>query len=262
MRALLTAATGMEAQQTKIDSIAHNLANVNTTGYKKGRTEFEDLFYETLRAPGAQAASGITTPVGVQIGHGVKLGGVSKLFTPGDRVSTGNELDLAIDGEGFYQVQRPDGTTVYTRDGTFKRDRDGNVVTTHGYALIPSIQIPQNAENVTILPDGTVSVLEAGQSTPSNVGQIELARFANPAGLRALGNNLFTPSESSGSAQTGTPDSDGLGATTQGFLENSNVNVAEELVNMILAQRAFEVNSRVIQTGDQMMQTAANMTRG
>ncbi len=260
MRALFTAATGMEAQQLRIDAIANNLANVTTTGFKKWRPEFQDLFYEVLQAPGAQAADGSSLPTGAQIGHGVRSSGVSRVFTQGDRANTGNQLDLSIDGDGFFQVQKAGGETVYTRDGSLKRDRDGNVVTAAGNLLLPSIQIPPDAVQITILPDGTMSAVLAGQTQPSQLGQLELARFANPAGMRALGGNLFAPTQASGDPETGIPDQDGLGSIAQGFLEVSNVNVAEELVNMILAQRAFEVNSRVIRAGDEMLQTAASVT--
>ena len=261
MRALFTASTGMEAQQTRIDAIANNLANINTTGFKKLRPEFQDLFYEVLKSPGAGAADGAEIPTGVQIGHGVRFGAVSSIYTQGDRLNTGNELDLAIEGEGFFQIQKPGGETLYTRDGTFKRDSEGNVVTAAGYSLIPAIQIPDNALQLTILPDGTASATVAGSTTPTQLGQITLVRFVNPAGLRLLGGNLAMPTDASGDPQTGTPDSDGFGAIAQGFLENANVNVAEELVGMILAQRAFEMNSRVMQAGDQMMQTATNLGR-
>jgi len=261
MRSLFTAASGMEAQQIRIDAIANNLANVNTTGFKKWRPEFQDMFYEVLRAPGASGADGASLPTGVQIGHGVRNSSVSRVFTQGERVSTQQELDMTIDGNGFFQVEKAGGETVYTRDGAFKRDRDGNVVTSAGYQLVPNIQIPEDALQVTILPDGTVSVLVAGQIQPSQVGQLELVRFVNPAGLRALGSNLFAPTEASGDPSTGTPDADGFGAIAQGFLEMSNVNVAEELVQMILAQRAFETNSRVIQAGDEMLRNAASLTR-
>lgn len=261
MRSLFTAASGMEAQQLRIDAIANNLANVTTTGFKKWRPEFQDLFYEVLQAPGATSTDGTALPTGAQIGHGVRNSGVSRIFTQGDRVNTGGELDLAIDGDGFLQIQKPGGETLYARDGSLKRDRDGNIVSVHGHLLVPNLQVPPDAIQVTVLPDGTVSALLAGQTEPSELGQIELARFANPAGLRALGGNLFAPTEASGDAETGIPDEDGFGAIAQGFLEMSNVNVAEELVNMILAQRAFEVNSRVIQAGDEMLQTAVNATR-
>jgi flagellar basal-body rod protein FlgG len=261
MRALFTAATGMEAQQVRIDAIANNLANVGTTGFKKSRAEFQDLFYETLRSPGAISANGAELPTGVQIGHGTKLAAVSRTFTQGERVSTGGDLDLAVEGDGFFQIQKPGGETLYTRDGTFKRDSSGSMVTIHGYALIPSIQIPSDALQVTVLPDGTVSALQSGSTVPAQLGQVTLVRFVNPAGLRSMGGNLFIPSAASGDPEAGNPDEDGYGSIGQGFLEQSNVNVAEELVNMILAQRAFETNSRVVQTADQMLQTAANLGR-
>lgn len=261
MRALFTAASGMGAQQIRIDAIANNLANLNTTGFKQIRAEFQDLLYETIRAPGATSTSGATLPTGVQLGHGVRLAASSRMFTQGERQNTGSELDLAIDGDGFFQIQKPGGETLYTRDGTFKRDREGNMVTADGFQLVPNIQIPTDTVQLTILADGTVSVVQAGSSAATQVGQIELARFPNPAGLQALGGNLFSVTESSGDAQTGTPDSDGFGALAQGFLESSNVNVAAELVQMILAQRAFELNSRVIQAGDQMLQTVGVLSR-
>ena len=259
MRALFTAATGMEAQQTRIDTIANNLANVNTTGFKKTRPEFEDLFYETLAAPGAQDASGAALPTGAQVGHGVKLASTTRVTTPGERVQTGRDLDLAIEGEGYFQVQAATGETLYTRDGAFQRDRDGNLVTRAGLVVQPNVQIPIDVRDVTILADGTVSGVPAGQTQPTVLGTLEVARFANPAGLRALGNNLFAPSDASGDAEVGTPSQNGFGAISQGFLESSNVNMAEELVRMILAQRAFEVNSRVIQASDEMLQRASNL---
>lgn len=261
MRSLFTAASGMEAQQLRIDAIANNLANVNTTGFKKWRPEFQDMFYEVLRAPGASGANGSSLPTGVQVGHGVRNASISRVFSQGDRVSTQQDLDLAIDGNGFFQVQKAGGETLYTRDGGFKRDRDGNVVNVTGDLLVPNVQIPPDALDITILPDGTVSVVLPGQIEPTEVGQLELARFSNPAGMRALGGNLFAPSEASGDPETGTPDGEGFGAITQGFLEMSNVNVAEELVQMILAQRAFEVNSRVIQAADEMLRNAAALSR-
>ncbi len=259
MRALFTAATGMEAQQTRIDTIANNLANVGTTGFKKGRAEFEDLFYETLRAPGATSAAGATLPAGAQIGHGTRLGAISKIHSQGDRLSTRRDLDLTIDGDGYFQVETSGGETVYTRDGSFQVDRDGNVVNRQGYLLSPNIQIPTDAIQVTILEDGTVSALVAGDNAPTELGQLEITRFTNPTGLRSLGGNLYAPTEASGDPETGTPGSLGFGGIAQGFLESSNVNMAEELVRMILAQRAFEVNSRVIQAGDEMLQRASNV---
>lgn len=261
MKALFTAATGMEAQQARIDAVANNLANVSTTGFKKSRAEFQDLFYETLAAAGSTDGGGAQLPTGIQVGHGVRLAAISRVFTVGDRLNTGRDLDLAIEGEGFYQLQRPDGTTVYTRDGTFQRDSEGNVVSSLGYTLLPSIQVPVEALSVTILADGTVSALEEGETEPTDLGRIELARFQNPAGLRALGGNQFVPTEASGNPETGNPDENGFGRIGQGFLEGSNVNVAEELVQMILAQRAFEVNSRVIQAADEMLQNTSVIGR-
>jgi flagellar basal-body rod protein FlgG len=261
MRALFTAATGMEAQQLRIDNIANNLANIGTTGFKRTRAEFQDLFYEILQTPGATSSTGEQLPTGIQVGHGVKVSGTQRIFTQGDRTQTGRDLDFVIDGDGFFQVQRSGGETVYTRDGSFKLDSQGNLVTAQGFPMIPGIQIPSDTIALTVLDDGTVSALVAGDSNATNLGQIELARFANPAGLRALGSNFFSPTEASGNPETGTPGLDGYGGLTQGMLESSNVNVAEELVQMILAQRAFELNSRVIQTGDQMLQAAAALAR-
>lgn len=261
MRALFTAATGMEAQQAQIDTIAHNIANVATTGFKRSRTEFQDLFYETLRAPGAEGSDGASLPTGVQIGHGVQLSAINTIFTTGDRLTTGNPLDMAIDGAGFFQIQKPTGETIYTRDGTFKVDGDGNVVTSRGYQLIPNITIPSDALSVTVLPDGTVTAEQAGSSTPTNLGQIELTRFANPAGLRKVGGNIYEATEASGDPENGIPGLNSFGSVAAGFLEGSNVQVAEELVQMILAQRAFEVNSRVIQAGDEMLRTAAQLSQ-
>jgi flagellar basal-body rod protein FlgG len=249
----------MEAQQTRIDTIANNLANVNTTGYKKSRPEFEDLFYETLAAPGAQDSSGAALPTGVQIGHGVKLASITRIATQGERIQTSRDLDIAIEGEGYFQVQSATGETLYTRDGSLQRDRDGNLVTRTGLLVSPNVQIPIDVRDVTILSDGTVSGVPAGQTQPTVLGQIELARFANPSGLRALGNNMLAPSDASGDPEVGTPSQQGFGGISQGFLESSNVNMAEELVRMILAQRAFEMNSRVIKASDEMLQRASNL---
>jgi flagellar basal-body rod protein FlgG len=249
----------MEAQQLRIDTIANNLANVSTTGFKKTRAEFQDLFYETMRSPGAQTSTGQTLPTGAQVGHGVKLAGVSRIYAQGERTTTSRDLDIAIEGDGFFQLEDANGQTVYTRDGSFQLDRDGNLVNNQGYLLEPNIQVPIDAIQVTILPDGTVSALLAGDNAPSDLGQIEIARFANTAGLRPLGDNLLLPSEASGDAETGLPNDLGFGSIAQGALEASNVNMAEELVRMILAQRAFEVNSRVIQAGDEILQAATSV---
>ena len=259
MRALFTAATGMEAQQTRIDTIANNLANVSTSGYKKQVPQFEDLFYETLAAPGAADAGGNALPTGAQIGHGVRLGSVGRVHSQGDRITTGRDLDFAIEGDGYFQVQSPTGETVYTRDGTFQIDRDGNLVTRLGALLIPGINVPANASNLTVLEDGTVSALVGDATNPTNLGQLQLARFTNAPGLRGLGSNLFAISEASGDAEVGIPGENGFGGISQGFIESSNVDMAEELVRMILAQRAFEVNSRVIQASDEMLQRASNL---
>ena len=261
MRALFTAATGMEAQQTRIDSVAHNLANVTTTGFKKWRPEFQDLFYEVLRAPGASSAEGTTIPTGAHVGHGVKLAAIGRIHSQGQRQSTARDLDLSINGDGFLQVQRAGGETLYTRDGSLQLDRDGTLVTSQGDPIVPTITVPTDTLELAILPDGTVSALIAGDTNPTQLGQIELARFVNPAGLRALGTNLLAPSEASGDPETGTPGTIGFGELAQGFLEASNVNIAEELVQMILAQRAFEVNSRVMRAGDEMLQTAGALSR-
>ena len=261
MRALFTAATGMEAQQAQIDTIANNIANVGTTGFKKSRAEFQDLFYETLRAPGAASDDGSVLPTGVQVGHGVQLSAINTIFAAGDRLNTGNQLDMAIDGLGFFQIQRPNGDSVYTRDGTFKLDGDGNVVTAQGYQLMPNITVPPDAISVTVLPDGTVNAEQAGNSQPFNLGQINLVRFANPAGLRMAGGNLFEATNASGDPETGIPEQNGFGSIAAGFLEGSNVEVAEELVQMILAQRAFEVSSRVIQAGDEMLRIASQLSQ-
>jgi flagellar basal-body rod protein FlgG len=261
MRALFTAATGMEAQQVRIDTVANNLANVTTSGFKKARPEFQDLFYEVLRAPGATSADGTSLPTGAQVGHGVKLGAIAKIHGQGQLLSTGRDLDIAVDGDGFFQIQRPGGETLYTRDGTFQLDRDGNVVSNQGFPLLPNVQVPIDTLSVTIFADGTVSALIAGDTEPTELGRLELARFANPSGLLSLGNNLAVPTEASGDPETGLPGETGFGELSQGFLESSNVNIAEELVQMILAQRAFEVNSRVIQAGDEMLQTATALAR-
>ena len=260
-RALFIAATGMEAQRINIDVISNNLANVNTGGFKKSRADFQELLYQSIRTAGAVSAEGTEVPTGIQIGLGVKPAAVQKIFTQGDFVSTGNDLDLVIEGKGFFQVSTPDGEIAYTRSGAFKLDSEGKIVNSDGYAMEPSITIPSNTLELSITPDGTVSVLQAGSNTTSEVGQIEIAQFINPGGLKALGKNLFSPTGSSGDAATGNPGSEGLGAINQGFLEMSNVNVVEEMVNMIVSQRAYELNSKAIQTADEMLQLANNIKR-
>jgi flagellar basal-body rod protein FlgG len=261
IRALWTAASGMQAQQKSIDVVANNLANVNTAGFKRSRADFQDLMYQNLKATGAPSTNTTQVPTGIQIGLGSRLAAVTKIFTPGDFTQTGNELDLAIEGDGFFQIQMPDGATGYSRSGAFKKDSTGRVVTSDGYPLLPEIVIPNNATKVSIGNDGTVSVMQAGQNTPTSVGNVQLASFSNPSGLSSQGKNLFLPSDSSGAATTGTPGQNGLGAITQGLLEMSNVNVAEEMVNMIVGQRAYEINSKAVTAADEMLQTANNLRR-
>jgi len=261
IRALWTAASGMQAQQKNIDVVAHNLANVNTTGFKRSRADFQDLIYQNLKSTGSPATNATQVPTGIQIGLGTRLAAVTKIFSSGDFSQTGNELDIAIEGDGFFQVQQPDGTTGYSRAGAFKRDSQGRIVTPEGNPLLPEIVIPSNATKINIGSDGTVSVQQAGQNSATTVGSIQLAAFSNPSGLSAQGKNIYLPSDASGTATTGTPGQNGLGSVAQGLLEMSNVNVAEEMVNMIVGQRAYEINSKSVQAADEMLQTANNMRR-
>ncbi len=256
IRTLWIAATGMEAQTLNIDVIAHNLANVNTTGFKKARADFQDLLYETLRPPGAASAAGNQVPTGIQIGHGSRPVAVQKVFMQGDYQQTMNELDIAIEGKGFFQILQPNGVTAYTRSGAFKLDRDGRIVTSDGFPIQPELVVPADARAVYIGTDGTVSVLRAGETTATQIGNIQLAWFSNPAGLQAIGRNLFLPTDASGDPILGTPGEEGFGTLAQGFLEMSNVNVVEEMVNLITAQRAYEINSKAVQTADEMLQVA------
>jgi len=260
-RALWSAASGMQAQQLQIDTIANNLANVNTNGFKRSRAEFQDLLYQTVVAPGASSSSTTRHPAGIQLGLGAKPSAVKKLYSQGDMKKTDNPLDLAIQGAGFFKVLRPDGTIVYTRDGAFTADRDGQLVNSQGYPLDPPIHLPPDTLSVTIGADGTVSVTQPGQSAATEIGQIELASFVNPTGLLSLGGNLFAPTAASGDPVDGTPGLDGLGTLAQGFLEVSNVSVVSELVDMIAAQRAYELNSRAIRAADEMMQQVNNLVR-
>jgi flagellar basal-body rod protein FlgG len=261
MRALWTAASGMQAQQLTLDVVANNLANVQTAGFKRSRIDFQDLVYETLQAPGAASAQGQEIPSGFQVGHGSRAVATQRLFIKGDLQQTANALDLAIEGEGFFQILQPNGDTAYTRAGTFKKDSQGRMVTSDGFTIEPQITIPDNALTITVGVDGIVSVTLPGQTQPQQVGNIQIARFVNPAGLIAQGRNLFMPTQSSGDATTGTPGQDGLGTLLQGFVEGSNVNVVEEMVGLITSQRAYEINSRAIRTADEMMQTANNLVR-
>ena len=261
LRSLFIAATGMNAQKLNIDVISNNLANVNTTGFKRSRADFQDLVYQTLRAAGGASGEGTEVPTGIQVGLGVKPAAVQKLFEQGDFASTGNPLDMVIEGDGFFKIITPDGTEAYTRSGAFKLDSTGRIVNSDGYQLEPSITIPNDTVNISIASDGTVSVIQAGSTTPAQVGQIELAKFPNPGGLNAIGKNLFLRSEASGDAISGTPSQDGLGTISQGFIELSNVNVVEEMVNMIVSQRAYEINSKAVQASDEMLQVANNLRR-
>ena len=257
IRSLLTAATGMEAQQLNIDTIANNMANVNTTAFKRSRANFHDLLYQTLRAPGQSATTGTVVPSGIQIGAGTKLSSVDKMFTEGSIQVTGNELDFMIEGKGFFRIQRDDGDTVYTRDGHFSKDNNGRIVTSDGFPLVPEIVVPPGAQNFHVGYDGTVTVKIAGET--QELGQILIADFINPTGMVSVGNNYFSPSRSSGEPIVGPPNQNGLGRIGQSQLESSNVNIVEEMVNMITGQRAYEINSKVIQTGDQMLQTTTNI---
>ena len=254
MRALFSAASGMSAQQLNVDVIANNIANVNTSGFKRSRADFQDLIYQTLVAPGTASTQNTQVPTGIQVGLGVKPVAIQKLFTQGDFQTTGNNLDLVIEGDGFFQITKPDGTINYTRAGSFKLDKNGQIVTSDGYALEPSITIPSNVTSITVGTDGTVSVLQSGNATPVTVGNITTATFINPGGLLAVGKNMFQNTDASGDATTGTPGLEGRGTINQGFLEMSNVNIVEELANLIIAQRAFEMNSKTVQTADQMLQ--------
>jgi flagellar basal-body rod protein FlgG len=260
MRSLSTAATGMLAQQLNVEVISNNIANINTTGFKRQRAEFQDLLYQNLRRVGAQSSdAGTVLPSGVQVGVGVKTASVYRISEQGDLAVTENTLDLAIQGKGFFRVELPDGTTGYTRSGSFQLSSEGEVVTADGYRLLPGINIDPTATSVTVNASGEIIVKTAGQVNPTVVGQIDLATFANEAGLQATGDNIYTETTASGTPTTGNPGANGIGTIRQGFLENSNVNVVAELTNLITAQRAYEMNSKVIQTSDEMLGTMSQM---
>jgi flagellar basal-body rod protein FlgG len=261
LRTLSIAASGMQAQSKNIDVIANNLANVNSSGYKRSRADFQDLLYQTLRPAGSAAAEGSQVPTGIQLGHGTRLAAVQKIFLQGDYQHTENELDVAIEGDGFFQILQPSGEIAYTRAGAFKLDSEGQMVTSDGFQIEPGITIPSDTISVSIGTDGTVSILQAGETESSQIGSIELARFLNPAGLNSIGRSLYMPTSASGEAITGTPGLDGFGTLSQGYLEMSNVSVVEEMVNMITAQRAYEINSKAIQAADEMLQMANNVKR-
>lgn len=263
IRALHTGATGMQAQQLSMDTISNNLSNANTAGFKRSRIDFEDLMYQTLKVVGSPAggSSGNQIPTGIEVGLGVRPAATQKIFSQGVFQQTDNSLDMAIEGDGFFQVKLPNGTTVYTRNGSFKKDSQGNIVTSDGYKLEPSIVVPAEAIDISVSADGTVSVTTQGQTEPQTIGNIQLARFVNPAGLNCIGKNLFTESAASGTATISTPGENGAGTIAQGFIENSNVQVVEEMVNMIIAQRAYEIISKTIQGADEMLQVASNLRR-
>jgi flagellar basal-body rod protein FlgG len=262
IKALYTAATGMKAQQLSVDVIANNLANVNTSGFKKSQLDFQDLLYVTQQRPGLDVAAGFQAPTGLQVGSGSRAVSTSKLFTTGTIQNTGRSLDLAIAGDGFFQVQLADGSNAYTRAGSFQVDRDLNIVTSDGKRLVPSISLPQDTLDVTIGVDGSVNVRTAGSpTTQTNVGTITLVRFVNPAGLSSRGANLFEETPASGSPQTVTAGTQGAGEIQQGSLEGSNVDVVTELVGLITAQRAYEINSRAIRTTDEMLSTLNGLSR-
>jgi len=254
IRSLWIAKSGMESQQFKLDTIANNLANVGTNGFKRGGVVFEDLMYDNLRQSGAASGEQSTLPTGLQVGLGARVAASTRNFSQGNLQQSGNNLDIAIKGQGFFQIQMSDGSTAYSRDGAFQLDAAGQMVTSDGHVLQPGITIPANAQNVSIAANGTVSVTVPGQATPQQVGQLQLASFVNPSGLEPRGQNLYGETAASGSPNAGAPGGEGLGNLLQGYVEGSNVNVVEELVSMIATQRAYELNSKAIQTSDQMLQ--------
>ncbi|MBU3917029.1 flagellar basal-body rod protein FlgG [bacterium] len=261
MTSLFTASTGMKGQQSQIDSIANNLANVNTNGFKQTRNNFQDLLYSNEIMPGSNTSSNTISPTGIHKGHGVKLAGTQKIYTQGNLTHTGHNLDISIDGDGFFQVLRPNGTIAYSRDGAWQRDSGGRVVNSDGYPMEPEIVIPPEATKIIIGQDGQVQVLIGDDPTPNKIGNIQLSKFINPAGLNPIGKNLLMETGASGNAVRSDPGIEGTGMLSQGFLEKSNVSVVDEMVNMIIAQRAYEVNSKSIQTSDNMLQTAVNVLR-
>lgn len=260
IRALYSAASGMLAQQLNVDNIAHNLANANTTGFKNRRVQFQDLLYQTLTAPGTQSGEQTVFPTGLQLGLGARVVANEVIFRQGDFIGTGNPLDVVIEGNGFFQIRQPTGELAYTRAGSFQLNRDGQIVTSNGDFLEPNITIPQDALDISIGLDGTVSFTQPGQNQAQQAGTIEIAMFQNPAGLKALGNNLFQPTEASGDPIIGLPGGqEGLGRLRQAFLENSNVSVVEEFIQLITAQRAYDANARVVRTADEMYEEANSL---
>ena len=257
-QALWIAKTGLDAQQTRMEVVSNNIANVSTTGFKRERAVFEDLLYQNISQVGANSTQDTQLPSGFSIGTGVRVVATEKLHSQGNLTNTGNPLDMAVQGKGFFQILMPDGSLAYTRDGSFQVNQDGQLVTSSGYQVQPAITVPEGAQSVTVGSDGTVSVLLPGSAAATQVGSLQLTNFINPAGLQAIGQNLLLESGASGAPQTGTPGLNGLGTLTQGSVESSNVNIAEELVNMIETQRAYEMNSKAIQSADQMLQFVTN----
>jgi len=256
-----TAASGMAAQQMNVDNIANNLANVNTTGFKRSKLEFQDLLYSNLRQAGTSASAGTNIPTSLEIGYGTRPVATTRQFQVGELSQTGSPLDMAIEGNGFFQVNMPDGTIGYTRDGSFKMSQDGQITTSDGFYMTPEITVPEDAESISIGFDGTIYARIVGQTDPQELGQVELAKFINPAGLEAIGHNLFIQTVASGEPITGIPGEEGLGTIGQGYLELSNVDIVTEMVNMIVAQRAYEINSKAIQTSDDMAGIANTLKR-
>jgi flagellar basal-body rod protein FlgG len=259
LRALHIASTGMDAQQRKMDVTSNNLANVNTTAFKRGRAEFQDLLYQTIKAPGTATGQGTNSPSGIQVGLGVRHVSTSRDFTQGTMNNTGNALDIAIEGDGFFQVTQPNGEVAFSRAGNFTSDNQGRLVNPDGLPLEPQVVVPPDTLSVTIAADGIVSVLQAGQTQATELGQIQLARFINPGGMRALGRNLFQQTNASGQAVVGNPGGTGIGTLAQGFLEGGNVNVVEEMVSLIVGQRTYEANSKVISASDEMLRSAVQL---
>ena len=262
IRALYSAASGMTAQQLNVDNIAHNLANANTVGYKMRRAQFQDLLYQSMVQPGASAGQQTVVPTGLQVGLGTRAASNEIVFSQGNFSETSNPLDIVIQGRGFFQVRRPSGELAYTRAGTFHLDRDGNMVTQDGDPLEPQITLPPDAQSITIATDGTVSYVQPGQTAAQLAGQIQLANFQNPAGLDSIGRNLYVPTDASGEPTVGNPGGqEGLGTLLQGYIEQSNVSVVEEFINLIVSQRAYEANSKVVKAADEMYQQVNNLTR-
>lgn len=262
MKSLRIAATGMQAQELNVEVISNNIANMRTTGFKQVRAEFQDLLYQDIRRVGASSsANGNLIPTGVQVGYGVKTGATARVMSQGNLQQTDKELDVAIRGEGFFSIELPSGQTAYTRDGSFELDAEGNIVTLDGFRVQPNITIPNNARSITINREGTVQVLVGADTTPQELGQIQLSRFVNKAGLQSIGDNLYLETPASGNAIDGVADEEGFGSLSQKFLENSNVNAVSELSDLIAAQRAYEMNAKVISASDEMMSTSSNIVR-